>query len=356
MCEDFPRVAPCHEYNKMDPATKVFVRLEIVDESSAKQRLDNFLLKILKGVPKSHVYRLLRRGEVRVNGQRAQPERRLELDDKVRIPPVRLGASNASTAPRNGGETPLLARHVIYEDDWLLVLDKPSGWAVHGGSGVARGVIEQFRAERPTARFLELVHRIDRDTSGLLLLAKKRSVLTTLHEDLREGRVTKHYRVLAHGTWRKGRRVVDAPLQETMQGVAEKRMRVHDGSDSGSAVSAKTVFTPLSTWKAFALLDAHLLTGRTHQIRVHLASVAHPILGDDKYGDPERDKPLKKLGIRRLMLHSFSLRFQHPGTGEPMSIEAPLPPDFLAFIAQLDARAEEERLLRNPKAPDAQPI
>lgn len=340
----------------MEPAAKASVRLEIVDESSAKQRLDNYLLKILKGVPKSHVYRLLRRGEVRVNGQRAQPERRLELDDTVRIPPVRLGASTTSTAPRNVGDTPLLARHVIYEDDWLLILDKPSGWAVHGGSGVVRGVIEQLRAERPTARFIELVHRIDRDTSGLLLLAKKRSALTALHEDLREGRVTKHYRVLAHGSWRKGRRVVDAPLQETMQGVAEKRMRIHDGSGGGNPVSAKTVFMPLGSWKAFCLLDAHLLTGRTHQIRVHLASVAHPILGDDKYGDADRDKPLKKLGIRRLMLHSFSLRFQHPGTGEPMSIEAPLPPDFLAFIARLEARADEERLLRTLKGPDAQPI
>jgi 23S rRNA pseudouridine955/2504/2580 synthase len=340
----------------MEPAAKASVRLEIVDESSAKQRLDNYLLKILKGVPKSHVYRLLRRGEVRVNGQRAQPERRLELDDTVRIPPVRLGASSTSTAPRNVGDTPLLARHVIYEDDWLLILDKPSGWAVHGGSGVVRGVIEQLRAERPTARFIELVHRIDRDTSGLLLLAKKRSALTALHEDLREGRVTKHYRVLAHGSWRKGRRVVDAPLQETLQGVAEKRMRIHDGSGGGNPVSAKTVFMPLGSWKTFCLLDAHLLTGRTHQIRVHLASVAHPILGDDKYGDADRDKPLKKLGIRRLMLHSFSLRFQHPGTGEPMSIEAPLPPDFQAFIARLEARADEERLLRTLKGPDAQPI
>ena len=198
--------------------------------------------------------------------------------------------------------------------------------------------------------------KIDRDTAGLLLLSKKRSALTALHEDLREGRVTKHYRVLAHGSWRKGRRVVDAPLQETLQGVAEKRMRIHDGSGGGNPVSAKTVFMPLGSWKAFCLLDAHLLTGRTHQIRVHLASVAHPILGDDKYGDADRDKPLKKLGIRRLMLHSFSLRFQHPGTGEPMSIEAPLPPDFQAFIARLEARADEERLLRTLKGPDAQPI
>jgi 23S rRNA pseudouridine955/2504/2580 synthase len=340
----------------MEPPEKASVRMEIVDESSANQRLDNYLLKSLKGVPKSHVYRLLRRGEVRVNGQRAQPDRRLELDDTVRIPPVRLGASSSSTAPRSIGEAPLLARHVIHEDDWLLVLDKPSGWAVHGGSGVVRGVIEQLRAERPTARFLELVHRIDRDTSGLLLLAKKRSVLTALHESLRDGRVTKHYRVLAHGAWRKGRRVVDAPLQQTMQGVAEKRMRVHDGSAGGNAVSAKTIFTPLSHWKRFCLLDAQLLTGRTHQIRVHLASIAHPIVGDDKYGDPDRDRPLKKLGIRRLMLHAFSLRFLHPGTGEPMSIEAPLPPDFQAFVSQLDARAEEERLLRTLKASDAQPI
>jgi 23S rRNA pseudouridine955/2504/2580 synthase len=340
----------------MEPAVKAAVRLEIVDESSVNQRLDNFLLKMLKGVPKSHVYRILRRGEVRVNGQRAQPERKLLLDDKVRVPPVRLGASTASTAPRNGGEAQVLGAHVIYEDDWLLVLDKPSGWAVHGGSGVARGVIEQLRAERPTAKFLELVHRIDRDTSGLLLLAKKRSTLTALHEDLREGRVTKHYRVLAHGTWRKGRRMVEAALQETLQGVAEKRMRVAAAGEGGQSVSAKTEFMPLAIWKAFSLLDAHLFTGRTHQIRVHLSHVSHPILGDDKYGDPERDKPLKKLGIRRLMLHSFSLRFKHPGTGEPMSIEAPLPPDFTAFIEQLDARAAEERLLRTPKAPDAQPL
>lgn len=335
----------------MEPAGKALVRQEIVDESSVNQRIDNFLLKILKGVPKSHVYRLLRRGEVRVNGQRAQPERRLLLDDKVRIPPVRLGASTSSTSSPTEGEAPLLAPHVRYEDDWLLVLDKPSGWAVHGGSGVVRGVIEQLRAERPNAKFLELVHRIDRDTSGLLLLAKKRSALTKLHADLREGRVNKRYRALAHGTWRKGKRVVDAPLQQTMIAASEKRMRVDDGG-----VTATTAFTPLSTWKAFSLLDAHLLTGRTHQIRVHLAHVGHPILGDDKYGDPERDKPLKKLGVRRLMLHAFSLKFTHPESGKGMSLEAPLPPDFLTFIAQLDARAEEERVLRGAKSPDAEAI
>jgi 23S rRNA pseudouridine955/2504/2580 synthase len=335
----------------MVPAVKALVRMEIVDESSLNQRLDNFLLKILKGVPKSHVYRLLRRGEVRVNGQRAQPERRLALDDKVRIPPVRLGAASGSTASPVGDEVSLLAQHVIYEDDWLLVLDKPSGWAVHGGSGVSRGVIEQLRAERPTAKFLELVHRIDRDTSGLLLLAKKRSALTRLHADLREGRVDKHYRAFAHGTWRKGRRVVDAPLQQTMSAPAEKRMRVDD-----EGITATTVFTPLTTWKSFSLLDARLLTGRTHQIRVHLAHVGHPILADDKYGDPERDKPLKKLGVRRLMLHAFSLKFTHPETGKGMALEAPLPPDFLTFIAQLDARAEEERILRGAKASDAEAV
>jgi 23S rRNA pseudouridine955/2504/2580 synthase len=339
----------------MDPSGKAAVRLENVDESSASQRLDNFLLKILKGVPKSHVYRLLRRGEVRVNGQRAQPERRLEAGDRVRIPPVRLSASGG---PRTvaGGEPSLLGRHVLHEDEWLLVLDKPSGWAVHAGSGIARGVIEQLRAERPDARFLELVHRIDRDTSGLLLLAKKRSALTALHADLREGRVAKHYRVLAHGNWRKGTRVVDAPLQATLEGVAEKRMKVHEGGNAHGVVSARTVFAPLASWRAFCLLDAHLLTGRTHQIRVHLASVAHPIVGDDKYGDAERDRPLKKLGVRRLMLHAFSLCIRHPGTGEPLSLEAPLPEDFNAFIEQLDARAAEERLLRQPKDPDARTL
>jgi len=325
--------------------------MEIVDETSVNQRLDNFLLKMLKGVPKSHVYRLLRRGEVRVNGQRAQPERRLAVDDKVRIPPVRLGAASDSTAAVDPHEPLLLARHVQFEDDWILVLDKPSGWAVHGGSGVARGVIEQLRAERPEARFLELVHRIDRDTSGLLLLAKKRSALIRLHADLREGRVTKHYRVLAHGTWRKGKRTVDARLQQTMVAPAEKRMRVDE-----SGVTATTVFTPLATWKAFSLLDAHLLTGRTHQIRVHLAHVGNPILGDDKYGDPERDKPLKRLGIRRLMLHAFSLEFAHPETGQIIQMEAPLPPDFDSFIAQLDARSEEQRALRAAGAVHAQTV
>jgi 23S rRNA pseudouridine955/2504/2580 synthase len=335
----------------MEATGKASVRLEIVDETSANQRLDNFLLKTLKGVPKSHVYRLLRRGEVRVNGQRAQPERRLELDDKVRIPPVRIGAAGESTAAINPDEPSLLARHVIYEDDWLLVLDKPSGWAVHGGSGVVRGVIEQLRAERPNARFLELVHRIDRDTSGLLLLAKKRSALTTLHADLRDGRVTKHYRVIAHGHWRKGKRTIDAPLQQTMSAPGEKRMRVDP-----AGISAITVFTPLATWKGFSLLDAHLLTGRTHQIRVHLAHAGYPILADDKYGDEARDKPLKRLGVRRLMLHAFSLRFTHPDSGKPMEVQAPLPPDFEAFIAQLDARAEEERSLRGATPTDAQPI
>ncbi|MBC7781118.1 MAG: RluA family pseudouridine synthase [Proteobacteria bacterium] len=332
----------------MDVPGKVAVRQEVVDEASLNQRLDNFLLKVLKGVPKSHVYRLLRRGEVRVNGHRAQPDQRLALDDRVRIPPVRVGDGVTKPARDGNGEPSLLDAHILFEDDWLLVLDKPSGWAVHGGSGVSRGVIEQLRAERPAARFLELVHRLDRDTSGLLLVAKKRSALTGLHADLREGRITKHYQALAHGTWRKGRRVVDAALQSTMVAPSEKRMRVDDGG-----ISATTVFTPLATWKGFSLLDAHLLTGRTHQIRVHLTHIGHPILGDDKYGDPERDKPLKRLGVRRLMLHAFRLAFTHPESGKALTLEAPLPDDFAGFVAQLDARAEEERALRRLPGSDA---
>jgi 23S rRNA pseudouridine955/2504/2580 synthase len=326
----------------METPSQAVVRIEIVDESSVNQRLDNYLLKILRGVPKSHVYRLLRRGEVRVNGQRAQPERRLLMDDKVRVPPVRLsGPAPGTGGVSSGAETSVLGVHICFEDDSLLVLDKPSGWAVHGGSGVSRGVIEQLRAERPQARFLELVHRLDRDTSGLLLLAKKRSALTQLHADLRDGRVTKHYRALVHGRWRKGKRRIDAPLQASMAAPAEKRMRV-----DADGVAASTVFSPVSLWHGFSLLDAHLLTGRTHQIRVHLNHAGFPIVGDDKYGDAERDKPLKRLGVRRLLLHAFSLAFTHPVTGEAMALQAPLPPDFESFIAQLDARAEEQRVLR----------
>ncbi len=323
----------------MEASEKAAVRVEIVDESSANQRPDNYLTKLLKGVPKSHVYRLLRRGEVRVNGQRAQPERRLELDDRVRIPPVRTTGPRPGR-PADAEEPQRLGQHVCYEDDWLLALDKPSGWAVHGGSGVSRGVIEQLRAERPQARFLELVHRLDRDTSGLLLLAKRRSALTALHADLREGRVTKHYRALVHGRWRRGTRRIDVALQQATAS-GEKRMQV-----DAAGMSAATVFTPVTLWPGFSLLDALLLTGRTHQIRVHLQHAGFPIVGDDKYGDPERDRPLKRLGVRRLLLHAWSLELRHPHTGEPLALSAPLPPDFESFIAQLDARAEEQRALR----------
>ncbi len=323
--------------------TKPAARTEIVDESSSNQRLDNYLLKTLKGVPKSHVYRVLRRGEVRVNGQRAQPDRRLVEGDQVRIPPVR-GAAPASRASATHGSPAdrLLQSCIVHEDDWLLVLDKPSGWAVHGGSGVSRGVIEQLRAERPQARFLELVHRLDRDTSGLLLVARKRSALTALHQALRDGAVDKHYSAIAHGTWRKGQRRVDAALRQTMAAPAEKRMVADE-----DGLPAATIFTPMRQWRGFSLLDARLLTGRTHQIRVHLAHVGHPILGDDKYGSRELDRPLARLGVRRLMLHAASLSFIHPGTGERVRFESPLPEAFNAFIERLDERDAEQRRLRS---------
>lgn len=329
--------------------TKPAARIETVDESSTNQRLDNYLLKILKGIPKSHVYRVLRRGEVRVNGQRAQPDRRLLEGDQVRIPPVR-GAPPPGRPGTQGarGEFSILQSCVLHEDDWLLVLDKPSGWAVHGGSGVSRGVIEQLRAERPQARFLELVHRLDRDTSGLLLVARKRSALTALHAALREGGVEKHYAALAHGTWRKGQRRVDAALRQAMAAPAEKRMVADEGG-----LPASTIFTPLRQWRGFSLLDAKLLTGRTHQIRVHLAHIGHPILGDDKYGSRELDRPLARLGVRRLMLHAASLSFIHPGTGERVRFESPLPDAFNEFVERLDERDAEQRRLRDARSPDA---
>jgi len=328
-------------------APKLAARVKIIDESSTQQRLDNYLLKIFKGVPKSHVYRLLRRGEVRVNGQRAQPERRLVEGDQVRIPPVRGAPGPGRAGAGDRSAALLLQPHVLHEDDAILVLDKPSGWAVHGGSGVSRGVIEQLRAERPQARFLELVHRLDRDTSGLLLVAKRRAALTALHAALREGQVEKHYAALAHGTWRKGQRLIDTPLRQTMAAPAEKRMiAAPDGQ------SAATLVTPMRQWRGYSLLDARLLTGRTHQIRVHLAHAGHPIVGDDKYGSRELDRPLVRLGVKRLLLHAARLAFRHPGSGEPVAFEASLPGAFTDFIERLDDREQEQRRLRAGDPPD----
>jgi 23S rRNA pseudouridine955/2504/2580 synthase len=303
-------------------------RLAVIDDAAAGQRIDNWLLRELKGVPRSHVYRLLRSGEVRVDSRRVQATHRLQPGERVRVPPVRMSASPARPAPPR----PDPGFTAVHEDDALLVIDKPAGVAVHGGSGISFGVIEQLRAARPGLRSLELAHRLDRETSGLLMLAKKRSALTALHADLRQGRVRKEYLALVKGRWRGGARRVSAPLRKYVTGEGERRVSV----DREQGLPSSTVFEVEAAFDDSTLLRATLETGRTHQIRVHLAHVGHPILGDDKYGDFALKKALVREGLKRMFLHAARLELAHPLTRAPLALEAPLPPELAGF---LDARA-----------------
>jgi 23S rRNA pseudouridine955/2504/2580 synthase len=292
-----------------------------VGEESAAQRIDNFLLRRLKGVPKSHVYRVLRSGEVRVNSGRVKPEYRLKPGDRIRLPPVRVSEKKAPI-PRP------LEFPVIYEDAALLVIDKPAGVAVHGGSGVSYGVIESLRAARPQAKLLELAHRLDRDTSGLLIVAKKRSALVELHRLLREGAVEKVYVAVVKGVLNKPLEIRE-PLHKYVSATGERRVSVGAGGRQ-----AVTRVKPLKASDHYSVLEVRLLTGRTHQIRVHLAHAGHPVLGDDKYGDFPLNRAVAKLGVRRLLLHARRLGFAHPVTGEGISLESKLPDDMREFIDQ----------------------
>ena len=317
-------------YRRMNELSKDAVALVTVDEAGAGQRIDNFLLRRLKGVPKSHVYRILRSGEVRLNGGRIGPEARLAIGDVVRIPPVRMSAP--------AGKRERLARPfkpaLLFEDDWLLAVDKPAGLAVHGGSGIALGLIEQLRAARPQARFLELVHRLDRETSGVLLVAKKRAALTALHAQLREGAVDKRYVLLVRGPWRERERIVDVPLFKFATREGERRVRV-----AAEGRASTTIFRRLQRWSMheppLALLEAELETGRTHQIRVHLAHLGHALAGDDKYGDFTWNRELARVGLRRMFLHAARLTFRHPASGERTTLVSPLPAELAAFVATL---------------------
>ena len=299
-----------------------------VGTDAAGQRVDNYLLRILKGVPKSHVYRIVRSGEVRVNSRRVAPAYRLQCGDDVRLPPVRTATPTQTAVPR---PDPRLESAIVYEDEHLLALNKPSGFAVHGGSGIAFGVVEQLRAQRPQCRFLELVHRIDRDTSGLLLLAKKRSALTALHAELRDGRVRKQYLALVRGKWRNPRQSVRLNLRKTVLASGERRVHV-----DAAGQAAHTEFRLERSWHEYSLLRAELKTGRTHQIRVHLAHVGYPIAGDDKYGDFELNKRLARSGLKRMFLHAASLSFRHPASGAMLTLEAPLPDDLQRFLHGLE--------------------
>src|SRR5215831_9575219 len=311
-------------------------RLAVGDDGDG-QRINNFLQKTLKGVPKSHIYRILRSGEVRLNAKRAKPDTRLAAGDVLRIPPIRTAAPAPGRGVRPSGA--LAIPPILYEDDALIALDKPAGLAVHGGSGIAFGVIERLRHARPDAKFLELVHRLDRDTSGVLLVAKKRTALTALHAALREGAVEKRYLVLVRGKWRDAVRNVELALETRVVGEGDRRVRVAAGGRA-----AHTVFRRVRAWPSaappLALLDAELKTGRTHQIRVHLTHLGFPLAGDDKYGDFAWNRALAKDGLKRMFLHAHRIRFVHPQDGRELVIASPLPQDLAAFVARLDDGTE----------------
>ena len=349
-----------------------------VDEESAGQRLDNFLMRHLKGVPKTHVYRIIRSGEVRVNKGRASADTRIKTGDLVRLPPVRLServaekaqamAEGAASIGINGGTKGGPAREfpVLFEDEAMLAIDKPAGVAVHGGSGVSFGVIEQLRMARPDAKFLELAHRLDRETSGVLLLAKKRSALKALQDQFRERETGKTYLALVVGQWPSNRRVLDKPLHKYLLPDGERRVKVvaHDDPDGmksvtlvkvreqfsvrpelvegllGASTLRQTQEKPSSARTShFSLLEVTIKTGRTHQIRVHLASEGFPIVGDDKYGDFDLNKALQKLpsgaALKRMFLHAWRLQFSHPVSSERIELLAPLPAELEQFLTHV---------------------
>lgn len=295
------------------------VRIVAISTDEAGQRIDNFLRAQLKGVPKSMVYRILRKGEVRVNKKRIEPEYKLEAGDEVRIPPVRVAEREDEAVSPHLQKVTALADAILCEDDHILVLNKPSGTAVHGGSGLCFGVIEGLRALRPEARFLELVHRLDRDTSGVLLVAKKRSALRSLHEQLREKGMQKDYLALVRGQWQSHMKNVQAPLLKNMLQSGERIVRV-----SQKGKPSETRFKVEERYAFATLVRCSPVTGRTHQIRVHTQYAGHPIAFDDRYGDWEFDKQLADTGLSRLFLHAASLKFIHPGTGDVLHIEAPM--------------------------------
>lgn len=313
------------------------VVIKQIDEAAEGQRIDNFLCKLLKGVPKSHIYQLLRSGQVRVNSKRIVASYHLQLTDKVRIPPVSCKSNGLQSKP----EKKWIAFPTLFEDENLLVVDKPAGIAVHGGSGISYGVIEQLRYQHPDWKFLELVHRLDRETSGVLLLAKKRRALVDLHRQIREGLVHKSYQVLVSGKWRNLIQNVKLPLNKYVTAAGERRVAVASEQDEqGKSQQSHTIFCLQQNWEKFSLLSAELKTGRTHQIRVHLAHLGYPIVGDDKYGDFELNRQLRKSGqsmsLKRMFLHAAKFSCEHPLTRQPLLLEAPLSTELRSFLCSLD--------------------
>ena len=309
----------------------------VITEEEQGQRLDNFLIRRCKGVPKSHLYRILRSGEVRVNSRRVDATYRLCAGDNLRIPPMRIAErpqNEVDEAAKQRVDLP-----IIYEDDAMLVIDKPEGIAVHGGSGVSFGVIEALRRQRPLAKFLELAHRLDRETSGILLVGKKRLALTALHDMFREhgAGADKRYLVLVKGRWMNNTQHVKLPLYKYLTEGGERRVMVRD---DGKA--SHTVFRLLARWHGMSLLEAQLKTGRTHQIRVHLSHLGFPILGDEKYGDFTLNKALKRDGLKRMALHAWRMAFKHPLSAESLEIVAPMPDGIRSYIVAVDRQNERE--------------
>jgi 23S rRNA pseudouridine955/2504/2580 synthase len=322
---------PADSIFKMKELSKASVTRQRIGEEADGQRIDNYLLRVCKGVPKSHVYRILRSGEVRVNGKRIGPEYRLQPGDEVRIPPLQLGTETKPAVPVGR------AYRIVHEDEDLLVVDKPAGMAVHGGSGISFGVIEQLRRQRPQARFLELAHRLDRETSGLLLIAKKRRALTALHDQFRAGRIEKRYLALVRGRWHDPLRHIKLALHKYLTEEGERRVSVsHEGK------AAHSIVRMVARWENFSLVEVELETGRTHQIRVHLAHLGFPLCGDDKYGDFPVNKALQKQGLSRMFLHAAKLTFDHPTTGKRLGLTAALPEDLLTFLQRLEENEKRD--------------
>ncbi|AXF75444.1 23S rRNA pseudouridine(955/2504/2580) synthase RluC [Erwinia tracheiphila] len=305
-----------------------------ISADEAGQRIDNFLRTQLKGVPKSMIYRILRKGELRVNKGRVKPEYKLEAGDEVRIPPLRVAEREEEAVSPKLAKVAALDGAILFEDDHLLVLNKPSGTAVHGGSGLSFGVIEGLRALRPDARFLELVHRLDRDTSGILLVAKKRSALRSLHEQLREKGMQKDYLALVKGQWPSHLKTVQTPLLKNILQSGERVVRV-----SSEGKPSETRFKVEERYAYATLVKASPVTGRTHQIRVHTLHAGHPIAFDDRYGEKSFDMQLAGSGLKRLFLHALALRFTHPATGEVMRVKAPLDDELKGCLQALRKNA-----------------
>ncbi|WP_370583716.1 RluA family pseudouridine synthase [Polaromonas sp. CG_9.7] len=351
-------------------ATVPQATLVTVDEDYAGQRLDNFLIRQLKGVPKTHVYRIIRSGEVRVNKGRAHADTRVETGDIVRLPPVRtseraeqkaqvmqsvmLEVARHGASSTVGGYAPAAEFPILFEDDFLLAIDKPAGVAVHGGSGVSFGIIEQLRMARPEADFLELVHRLDRETSGILLIAKRRMALKLLQEQFRERETDKVYLALVSGNWPAKLRVIDKSLHKYLLPNGERRVKIvaNDHPDAMRSVTlvkvkSQIAANPLVPDTPFSLLEVTIKTGRTHQIRVHLAGEGHPIAGDDKYGDFDLNKTLQKNSfgspsLKRMFLHAWSLKFNHPKTRKAVQLQAALPAELQQFLPYRTAEASAE--------------